>query len=80
MRGQYDICLMTYEKCAALLLGNPHLLEQVGTIVIDEVQMIAEELRGVNLEFLLSTCSPGLLQKTRVCNRNYPKECATERP
>jgi replicative superfamily II helicase len=54
MRGQYDICLMTYEKCAALLLGSPHLLEQVGTIVIDEVQMVADPSRGVNLEFLLT--------------------------
>jgi len=54
MRGQYDICLMTYEKCAALLLGSPHLLEQVGTIVIDEIQMVADPSRGVNLEFLLT--------------------------
>jgi helicase len=54
LRGQYDICLMTHEKCAALLLGNPHLLEQVSVIVIDEVQMIADPSRGVNLEFLLT--------------------------
>jgi len=54
MRGQYDICLLTYEKFAALALGNPHLLEQIGTIVIDEVQMIADTSRGVNLEFILT--------------------------
>ncbi|MDP9471983.1 MAG: caspase family protein, partial [Chloroflexota bacterium] len=54
MRGQYDICLMTYEKFAALALGAAHLLDQVGTIVIDEVQMIADTSRGVNLEFLLT--------------------------
>jgi len=54
MRGQYDIGLMTYEKCAALFLGNPYLLNQVGTIVIDEVQMIADPSRGANLEFLLT--------------------------
>jgi replicative superfamily II helicase len=54
MRGQYDICLMTYEKCAAMLLANPYLLEQVGTIVVDEVQMIADASRGINLEFLLT--------------------------
>lgn len=54
MRGQYDICLMTYEKFAALVLANPYLLNQVGTIVIDEVQMIADESRGVNLEFVLT--------------------------
>lgn len=54
MRGQYDICLMTYEKFAALLLGNPHILDQVGAVIIDEVQMIADESRGVNLEFVLT--------------------------
>src|SRR5207302_1210373 len=52
MRGQYDICLLTYEKFTALALGNPHLLDQIGAIVIDEVQMIADTSRGVNLEFL----------------------------
>lgn len=54
MHGQYDICLMTYEKFTALALGHPHLLAQVGTIVVDEVQMIADPSRGVNLEFLLT--------------------------
>src|SRR3989344_1357295 len=32
MRSQYDVCLMTYEKFSALLLANPHLLDQVSTI------------------------------------------------
>lgn len=54
LRGQYDLCLMTYEKFAAVVLSNPHILNQVGTIVIDEVQMIADEFRGVNLEFILT--------------------------
>ncbi len=54
MRGQYDICLMTYEKFAAIVLGSPYILDQVGTIVIDEVQMIADNSRGTNLEFILT--------------------------
>jgi replicative superfamily II helicase len=54
MRGQYDICLMTYEKFAALALGNPFLLDQVGTVVVDEVQMVADKSRGANLEFVLT--------------------------
>lgn len=54
MRGQYDICLMTYEKCAALALGAPHILDAVGTIIVDEVQMIVDPSRGANLEFLLT--------------------------
>ena len=62
MRGQYDVCLMTYEKFAALALGNPHLLDQVGTIVVDEVQMIADPSRGANLEFLLTLLRIGRRQ------------------
>lgn len=54
MRGQYDLCLMTYEKFASLAIGCPHILEQVGTVVIDEVQMIADQSRGANLEFVLT--------------------------
>jgi helicase len=54
MRGQYDICLMTYEKFAALALTSPHILGQVGTVVIDEVQMIVDASRGAALEFLLT--------------------------
>lgn len=54
LRGQYDIGLLTYEKFASLVLTTPHILEQIGTIIIDEVQMIADESRGVNLEFILT--------------------------
>lgn len=54
MRGRYDICLMTYEKFTNLALASPHLLRQVGTVVVDEVQMLADESRGVNLELLLT--------------------------
>ncbi len=54
IQGQYDICLMTYEKFTALVLNVPHILGQVGTVVIDEVQMIADTSRGVNLEFILT--------------------------
>jgi helicase len=54
LRGRYDIALLTYEKFSAIALTHPHVLEQVGTIVIDEVQMIADMSRGSNLEFLLT--------------------------
>jgi replicative superfamily II helicase len=54
MRGQYDICLSTYEKATALALVAPHLLDGVGTIVVDEAQTLADESRGANLEFLLT--------------------------
>lgn len=54
MSGRYDICLMTYEKFGAMILANPHLLRQIGTIVVDEVQMLVDPGRGPNLEFVLT--------------------------
>jgi len=54
LRGRYDIALLTYEKFTAIALTFPHVLDQVGTIVIDEVQMIADQSRGANLEFILT--------------------------
>jgi helicase len=54
VRGKFDIALLTYEKFAALALINPHMLRQVGLVVVDEVQMIADRNRGVNLEFILT--------------------------
>jgi helicase len=54
LRGRYDIALLTYEKFTAIALTHPYILEQVGTIVVDEVQMIADPSRGANLEFILT--------------------------
>lgn len=54
LRGQYDIALLTYEKFSAIALTHPYVLHQVGTIVVDEVQMIADKGRGANLEFILT--------------------------
>lgn len=54
LRGQYDIALLTYEKFSAIALTHPYVLHQVGTIVVDEVQMIADAGRGANLEFILT--------------------------
>jgi replicative superfamily II helicase len=54
LRGQFDVALLTYEKFAAIALATPHVLEQAGVVVVDEVQMLADGGRGVNLEFLLT--------------------------
>lgn len=52
--GQFDIALLTYEKFTSLALGSPHLLDLASTVVIDEAQILADNTRGSNLEFLLT--------------------------
>jgi hypothetical protein len=54
LRGKFNIALLTYERFAALAVMMPHVLRQIGVIVIDEVQMITDRNRGANLEFLLT--------------------------
>jgi helicase len=66
MQGRYDICLLTYEKFSALVLANPYLLEDVASVVIDEVQMIADKSRGMNLEFVLTYLKRRAMQGTAV--------------
>jgi helicase len=54
LRGRFDIALLTYEKFLAMVVTHPHVLDQAGVVVVDEVQMIADESRGSNLEFLMT--------------------------
>jgi replicative superfamily II helicase len=53
-RGQYDFALLTYEKLTHLALANPHLLESISVVVIDEAQTLTDRSRGSNLEFLMT--------------------------
>lgn len=48
----FHIAVVVYEKLQALLVSNPHLLDIVGVVVIDELQMITDPSRGPDLEFL----------------------------
>ncbi|MGU3500870.1 DEAD/DEAH box helicase [Mycobacterium sp. C31M] len=54
LRGQYDFALLTYEKLTHLVLGNPHILDSISVVVIDEAQTLTDESRGSNLEFLMT--------------------------
>jgi helicase len=54
LRGRFDIALLTYEKFLAIAVTHPHVLDQASVVVVDEVQMIADESRGRNLEFLMT--------------------------
>jgi len=50
----YDVILATYEKLLTLLIRYPNLIEQIGVVIFDELQNIADPYRGVNIELLLS--------------------------
>ena len=52
--GRFDIAVMVYEKFNSLLVNSFDLLGQVGTLVVDELQMLEDEERGPQLELALT--------------------------
>jgi helicase len=55
LRGKYDIAFLTYEKFLGLSLAAPYILNQLGLVVLDEAQFIAEPGRGMTVELLLTS-------------------------
>src|SRR5713226_3579782 len=53
-RKEFHIAVVVFEKLNALLVKNPNLLEGIGLVVIDELQMLGDETRGAGLELLLT--------------------------
>jgi helicase len=51
---QFDIAILVYEKLQSLLISKTSLLEGVGLVVVDELQMLGDETRGAGLELLLT--------------------------
>jgi len=54
LRGKYDIAFFTYETFLGLALTSPHILYQIGLVVVDEAQFIADAQRGITVELLLT--------------------------
>ena len=52
--GSFNLAVMTYEKLTSFLAQQPDLLARCTTLVVDEVQMLAEGDRGAGLEMLLT--------------------------
>ncbi len=53
-RGKYDIALLTYEMFLNLSISIPEALAQIGLVVLDEAQFIADPSRGISIELLLT--------------------------
>jgi helicase len=51
---EYDLIIATYEKLDALMIRNPNIIKEIGLVVVDELQMISDEERGICLEILLT--------------------------
>ncbi len=53
-RKEFHIAVVVFEKLNALLVKNPNLLEGIGLVVTDELQMMGDQTRGAGLELLLT--------------------------
>ncbi len=54
LRGKYDIAFFTYETFLGLALSAPHMLSQIGLIILDEAQFLSDPTRGITVELLLT--------------------------
>ncbi len=74
-RGDYQLAIAIYEKFDLLLTANQSALTNIGLVVIDELQMIADSERGGMLErlltrLMLSPVRPSLLALSAVLDQN----------
>ena len=53
-KGDFGIAVIVYEKMVQLLIQSPGILVDCSLIVVDEVQLVADQTRGPSLEMLLT--------------------------
>ena len=53
-RGHFNIAVIVFEKMHALLVSDPTVLRDVGLVIVDELQMLADKTRGPALELMLT--------------------------
>ncbi len=52
--GVFDIAVIVYEKMYQFLVRKPTILDDVGLVVVDEIQLLNRRIRGPTLEMLLT--------------------------
>lgn len=66
-RGEYQVAFVVYEKLDALLTRRLDTLANIGLVVVDELQSVAEPGRGAGLERLLTKIRASVYQPSLVC-------------
>jgi len=51
---KYDLVIATFEKMLSLIVNNPKIANELGLVVVDELQIMGDPNRGLNLEILLT--------------------------
>ena len=69
LRGQFDVAIMVNEKLKYFEQHNPEFFKNIGEVVVDELGIISEQIRGPELEIiitglLLSSYKPMVLALT----------------
>jgi helicase len=54
LRRQFQIAIVVYEKLQTLMVAQPNVIEGVGLVVVDELQILTDDERGAGLELLLT--------------------------
>lgn len=54
LNGKFDFAFFTYEKFLGMCVAFPHLLNQLGLVVLDEAQFITDPGRGMSVELILT--------------------------
>ncbi len=62
----FDVAFVTYEKLLGRLMAAPSILDGIGTIVLDEIQLVSDEHRGRTVELLVARIRRRARQTTRV--------------
>jgi len=54
LKGKYDLAIFTFEMFLNIAIKNSYALNQVGLVVLDEVQFIMDSSRGITVELILT--------------------------
>lgn len=54
LKGKYELAVFTFEMFLNVAITHPHVLHQIGLIVLDEAQFITDPNRGISVELILT--------------------------